>query len=97
MNKLRLIKKLLLELIRRIDEEKCLLKDEDCDDIIIQLKHVSLPDEKYSKYQACNYLHCSRATFDNHVRKGHIPRGRKEQGFTELFWYKRDLDKLAEN
>ena len=95
MSKLALIKKLLLELIDKIDAGSCNLRDEDYDNIIAQLKHVSLADEKYSKYQACKYLHISRATFDNHVRKGNISRGRKEQGFTELFWYKSDLDKLA--
>ena len=49
MSKLALIKKLLLELIDKIDAGSCNLRDEDYDNIIAQLKHVSLADEKYSK------------------------------------------------
>lgn len=48
--------------------------------------------KKLSKYQACKYLNVSRATFDNYVRDKKIPKGRKQQGFKELFWYKKDLD-----
>lgn len=46
-------------------------------------------NEKLSKYQACKYLNVSRATFDNYVRDKKIPKGRKQQGFKELFWYKK--------
>lgn len=34
----------------------------------------------------------SRATFDNYVREGIIPRGEKVAGFKELSWSKKDLD-----
>ena len=34
---------------------------------------------------------------DNYVRAGKIPKGRKQQGFKELFFYKKDLDKFKEN
>ena len=36
----------------------------------------------------------SRATFDKYVSKGKIPKGRKQQGFKELFYFKKDLDKI---
>ena len=42
------------------------------------------------------YLKVSRATFDNYVRAGKIPKGRKQIGFKELYWYKKDLDILQE-
>lgn len=54
-------------------------------------------NEKLSKYQACKYLKVSRATFDNYVKAKKIPNGRKQIGFKELFWYKKDLDKFIEN
>lgn len=38
----------------------------------------------------------SRATFDNYVREGKIPKGLKQPGFKELFWLKRDLDEIKE-
>ena len=50
-----------------------------------------------SKYQACNYLNVSRATFDNYVSDGKIPRGIHQQGFKELYWLKKDLDKFRES
>ena len=50
-----------------------------------------------SKYQAFNYLHISRATFDNLVREGKIPQGKKQQGFNELQWFKKDLNAYREN
>lgn len=34
----------------------------------------------------------SRATFDNYVRDGFIPKGIKQEGFKELSWNKADLD-----
>lgn len=45
-----------------------------------------------SKVMACDYLGVSRATFDNYVRDGFIPKGIKEDGFKELNWYRSDLD-----
>ena len=48
-----------------------------------------------SKYQAYTYLNMSRATFDNLVREGKLPKGVKVAGFKELFWYKKDLDKAV--
>lgn len=45
-----------------------------------------------SKVMACDYLGVSRATFDNYVRNGFIPKGIKEDGFKELSWNKSDLD-----
>lgn len=85
MNKLTIIKELLHELLDRIDRGNCSLNEDQYDEIVEQLKHFSMADTKYSKYQACLYLNMCRATFDNHVRAGKIPPGRKQQGFTELF------------
>lgn len=50
------------------------------------------PDYRMSKVQACDYLGVSRATFDNYVRDGFIPKGIKQEGFKELSWQKSDLD-----
>lgn len=36
-----------------------------------------------SKIQACDYLGVSRATFDNYVKNGWIPKGYKQDGFKE--------------
>lgn len=50
------------------------------------------PDQRMSKIQACDYIGVSRATFDNYVKDGFIPKGIKQEGFKELSWQKSDLD-----
>lgn len=49
--------------------------------------------KRISKTYACEHiLHCSPATFDNYVRAGIIPKGKKEIGFNELSWSLKDFD-----
>lgn len=43
-------------------------------------------------YSGEHILHCSPATFDNYVRAGIIPKGKKEIGFNELSWSLKDFD-----
>ena len=50
-----------------------------------------------SKTQAADYIGVSRATFDNYVRVGFIPKGVHIEGFKELRWYKCDLDLYLTN
>ena len=52
---------------------------------------------RLSKYQACEYLGVSRATFDNYVREGKLPKGKKEAGFKELSWSKKELIESIKN
>lgn len=47
-----------------------------------------------SKLEAADYIGVSRATFDNYINKGLIPKGTKRRGFNELSWKKSDLDKF---
>ena len=49
--------------------------------IISVLSNIANPDYRMSKVQACDYLGVSRATFDNYVRDGFIPKGVKQEGF----------------
>lgn len=48
--------------------------------------------EVMSKDQACSYLNLSRSRFDDLVREGKLPRGRKRRGFKELAWYQDELE-----
>lgn len=41
-------------------------------------------------------LGISRAKFDNKVAEGIIPKGRHQQGFKEIFWFKKDLEKIKD-
>lgn len=91
---LQAIKKQLLDIIDDIDAGNSNIDEEEAIQIAKAIKVASRKDVPMSKYQAYTYLNISRATFDNMVRAGEIPRGKKVQGFKELFWFKKDLAKL---
>lgn len=97
---LKVLRQLLVKLIDDIDADNTHLEEDDMLDIIDKLKQLRKKEIQFSKYQAYTYLNISRATFDNLVRDGKLPHGKKEQGFKELRWYKKDLDrylKLKDN
>ena len=52
-------------------------------------------DDKISKYQAAQFLNINEKQFDYMVSKGDIPKGRKQVGFKEKFWYRSDLEHLV--
>lgn len=94
---LKIIKEILLKIVNDIDTGNSNLSSEECEEVIDYLSGITNKNEKLSKYQACKYLKISRATFDKYVADGKLPKGRKQQGFKELFFYKKDLDKYIEN
>lgn len=89
---LKQISKLLRKLADDIDSDNTYLTEEEQMEIIGTIKKFD-KETPMSKYQAFNYLHVSRATFDNLIKEGKIPKGRKQQGFNELQWFQKDLDK----
>ena len=96
MKKLEQLKISLLSIVSNIDSGNSNLDDDQCEDLINTINQIALVKNKYSKYQSYRYLGLSRATFDRYVKDGIIPEGRKESGFKEKFWYKKDLDKAKE-
>ena len=93
---LEVIKNLLQKVIEDIDAGNSNISENDAVKIIKTLSEYTRKDKGISKYTACEYLNISRATFDNYVREGKIPKGKHEIGFKELRWYKKDLDKFIE-
>lgn len=91
---LQTIKRLLLSIIDDIDAGNSDISEEEALKIAKTLKTMVRKDIPMSKYQAYTYLNISRATFDNLVREGKIPRGKKIPGFKELVWQKKDIKKL---
>jgi predicted DNA-binding transcriptional regulator AlpA len=90
---LKIIKSILLKFIDDIDAGNSNLNYEQQCEIIKILSNVNIgQSNEMSKTQAAEYLGISRATFDNHVHDGFIPKGFKKEGFKELRWYKSDLD-----
>lgn len=91
---LKVIRNLLQKIIIDIDSGNSNIDEDAYPAIIDALTQYTRKDEGISKYSACKYLNVSRATFDNYVREGKIPKGKHEAGFKELRWYKKDLDKF---
>lgn len=96
MNKQELVKNSLLHVINNIDSGSSKFTDEEYDEILDIINKTTNTQNKLSKYQACKYLNVSRATFDNLVRDGKIPEGKKEAGFKEKFWLKDDIKRLKD-
>lgn len=90
---LKVIRSLLVKLIDDIDTGNSEITEQEEEKIIAMLQQYSRKDEGISKYQAVQFIGISRATFDNHVREGLLPKGKKITGFNELRWFKKDLIK----
>lgn len=91
---LNLIKKILLKIVDDIDAGNSNISEKEALELTKVLQSYTDKTSKLSKYQACQYLNMSRASFDNYVREGKIPQGKKEAGFKEKFWTKKDLDNI---
>lgn len=94
---LKLVKELLLKLVDDIDTGNSNIEETQQVELVKLLQTYTDKSHKLSKYQACKYLNISRATFDNYVRAGILPVGKKEAGFKEKFWEKKDLDKFIKD
>lgn len=81
---LQTIKKLLLNIVDDIDAGNSNIDEDEAIEIIKLLKESVRKDMPMSKYQAYTFLNISRATFDNLVREGKLPKGKKVAGFKEL-------------
>ena len=87
-----IIKMLLQQIINDIDSGNSNISEKDQLEIINVLEKIN--SKELSKIESANYIGVSRATFDNYISKGFIPKGRKRQGFKELSWSKKDLDEF---
>ena len=95
---LKIIRNILQKFIDDIDADNSNLNYEQQCSIIRILSNVDVGQEnEMNKTQAADYIGVSRATFDNYVRDGFIPKGKKIEGFKELRWYKSDLDLFLVN
>jgi hypothetical protein len=59
------VKNALLNIVNAIDVGNSRLNGDDALQIIELANKLTNTENKLSKYQACKYLHISRATFDN--------------------------------
>jgi predicted DNA-binding transcriptional regulator AlpA len=91
---LRVIKELLLKIVDDIDAGNSNITNEEALELANTISVLANKDRRMSKYAACQYLNVSRATFDNYVKEGKLPKGKHDIGFKELSWSRRDLDNL---
>ena len=89
---LKVIRNLLLKIVDNIDAGNSNITEEEAVKIVDSLKRFTDKEKRLSKYAACEHLNISRATFDNYVREGKLPRGKHEIGFKELSWSEKELD-----
>lgn len=78
------------ELIRignDIKLNRCPMTDEQGLDILDIVRHKPM-----NKTQAYEYIGLARSRFDDLVRDGILPKGRKDKG-GKLYWYQDELDK----
>lgn len=95
---LKIIRTILQKFIDDIDAGNSNLSYEQQCSIIKVLSNVDIGQEnEMNKTQAADYIGVSRATFDNYVRDGLIPKGKQIGNFKELRWYKSDLDLFLVN
>ena len=91
------LKSVLLNLIDDIDAGNTNISEEAEIKIIDTIRELTIKDLPMSKYQAYTFLNISRATFDNLVREGRLPKGKKVAGFKELMWFEKDLKDAIRN
>lgn len=90
---LNVIRTLLQKFIDDIDADNTNISyDQQCQILRILSNVDAGQDNEMNKTQAADYLGVCRATFDNYVRDGYIPKGKQVGSFKELRWYKSDLD-----
>lgn len=90
---LQIIKTILQKFIDDIDSDNTNMDYEQQCNLIRLLSNVDIgQDNEMNKTEAADYLGVCRATFDNYVRDGFIPKGKQIGKFKELRWYKSDLD-----
>lgn len=94
---IKLIRESLVLFIDRIDNGNCDLSEIEAEELVALFRKYTDKDECMSKYQASQYLNISRATFDNYISYGWLPKGKHQQGFKELHWTKKDLDNFKQN
>ena len=88
---LQVIKRLLLKIVDDIDAGNSEMSEKELYEVTDLLKRYNFRDKYISKYQAFTYLNISRAKFDNLVKEGVLPRGKKVEGFKELQWSLKEI------
>lgn len=79
--------RMLREAADNIAAGTCEMSEAEAMDIMSVVSHQIM-----SKEDACDYLNINGKKFDNLVKKGKLPKGKKRKGFKELRYYKDELN-----
>lgn len=82
----KIVVRYLRDIANKIEGGTTEISESEAVDILKVIAHKTL-----SKEQACTYLNLSRSRFDDYVRMGKIPKGKKVTGYKELRWYEDEL------
>ena len=93
---IKLIRNILEDYINKIDSGNSNLDEESAIAILKAVNDSTDMTKRVSKYKACQILCISRATFDNYVREGKLPKGEHTIGFKEKSWNLYDINKFKE-
>jgi hypothetical protein len=91
MDKLKLLSDEFKRIANNIDSGNSNLTEEECIELIEDFARSSDSTTKFSIYQAAKFLGKSKSSLDKYIKDGKLPEGRKEQGFKEKFYLKKDL------
>ena len=84
------VKKIVVGLIRdyadKIESGNSNITIEEAGNILSAIAHIAM-----TKEEVCDYVNISRSRFDDLVREGKFPRGKKVKHKTNLIWYKDEI------
>ena len=89
-----LIISILKSIINNLESGTSHLDEKGCHKVLNTINLMEHGDEEMSKSEAAEYIGVCRATFDNYVSNGLIPKGKNHDGTKALFWFKSDLDQF---
>ena len=82
----KIVAKLMRQYADAIDAGNSHLNAEQATNILSAIAHIEM-----TKEEVCDYLNMSRSRFDDYVRLGKFPRGRKFPHKNNLIWYKDEI------
>ena len=82
----KIVAKLMRQYADAIDAGNSHLNAEQATNILSAIAHIEM-----TKEEVCEYLNMSRSRFDDYVRLGKFPRGRKLSHKNNLIWYKDEI------
>ena len=82
----KIVAKLMRQYADTIDAGNTHLNAEQATNILSAIAHIEM-----TKEEVCEYLNMSRSRFDDYVRLGKFPRGRKLAHKNNLVWFKDEI------